>query len=159
MLRVLVDGVRSSAYKVNADVFTKDNSVSTSSRINNYTPKGVLGGSVAGIVGDYEVGAATTTTVPVGLFVNNATPNVYDNNAALASGKIAVIRQMATVEVDVYETKDANSKNLVYVAGDLLYASANGLLTKEDSGSQQVVGVCIKAPTGTDPFMGVDLRV
>ncbi len=159
MLRVLVDGVRSSAYKVNADVFTKDNSESTSSRINNYTPKGVLGGSVAGIVGDYEVGAATTTTVPVGLFVNNATPNVYDNNAALASGKIAVIRQMATVEVDVYETKDADSNDLVYAAGDLLYASANGLLTKEDSGSQQVVGVCIKAPTGTDPFMGVDLRV
>lgn len=160
MLRVLVDGVRSSAYKVNADVFTKDNSVSTSSRINNYTPKGVLGGSVAGIVGDYEVGAATTTTVPVGLFVNNATPNVYDNNAALASGKIAVIRQMATVEVDVYETKDAaGSSDLVYAAGDLLYASKDGLLTKEKTGDQQVVGVCIKAPTGTDPFMGVDLRV
>ena len=156
MLKVLVDGVRSSAYKVAAEVFTKDNSASNSARINAYTPKGVLGGSVAGITGDFEVGPATADSIPVGLFVNDATPNVYDNNAALASGKIAVIRQMATVEVDVYETKDGET-DLTYVAGDKLYASANGLLTKVEG--TELVGICIKAPTGTDPFMGVDLRV
>lgn len=156
MLKVLVDGVRSSAYKVAAEVFTKDNSASNSARINAYTPKGVLGGSVAGYTGDFEVGPATAASVPAGLFLNDATPNVYDNNAALASGKIAVIRQMATVEVDVYETKNGDA-DLTYAVGDLLYASANGLLTKV--AGTHVVGVCVKAPTGTDPFMGVDLRI
>jgi hypothetical protein len=47
MLKVLVDGVRSSAYKVAADVFTKDNSAISAQRINAYTPKGALGGMVA----------------------------------------------------------------------------------------------------------------
>ena len=153
MLKVLVDGVRSSAYKVAADVFTKDNSAISAQRINAYTPKGALGGMVAQIVGDFEVGIGTGAAKPVGLFVNDATPNVYDNNAALASGKIAVIRQMATVEVDVYEDTCLEDG----VVGKALYASANGLLTTAENG--EVVGICVKAPTATDPFMGVDLRI
>ena len=100
MLKTLVDGTRSSIYKVGAAVFTKNNT--GNARVNEYTKKGVLGGTVAGYVGDFEVGAATGDSAVAGLFVNDAQPNVYDNNANIASGKMAVIRRQATVEVDVY---------------------------------------------------------
>jgi hypothetical protein len=154
MLKVLVDGTRSSAYKVGTEVFTKTNT--GNARINAYTPKGVLGGSVAAYKGDFEVGAATGAEgeAIAGLFVNNAQPNVYDNNASLASGKIAVIRRGATVEVDVYADNVATAD-----VGAKLYADANGFLTTTESASKEVVGILVKKPTTADPFAGVDLRV
>ena len=154
MWKVLVDGTRSSAYKVGAEVFTKTNT--GNARINAYTPKGVLGGSVAAYKGDFEVGAATGAEgeAIAGLFVNNAQPNVYDNNASLASGKIAVIRRGATVEVDVYADDVATAD-----VGAKLYADANGFLTTTESASKEVVGILVKKPTTADPFAGVDLRV
>ena len=154
MLRTLVDGTRSSAYKVGTAVFTKTNT--GSDRVNEFTPKGVLGGTVAAYKGDFEVGAATGAEgeTVAGLFVNNATPNVYDNNAALASGKIAVIRRGATVEVDIYANDVATA-----TVGAKLYSDANGYLTTTESASKEVVGILVKVPTTADPFAGVDLRV
>ena len=152
MLRTLVDGTRSSIYKVSASVFTKTNA--GSSRINEYTKKGVLGGSVAEYTGDFEVGAGTGAGKVAGLFVNDAQPNVYDNNANLASGKIAVIRRCATVEVDIYA-----DDVLTASVGAPLYASANGLLTATESASKQVVGILVKKPTSADVWAAVDLRV
>jgi hypothetical protein len=152
MLKTLVDGTRSSIYKVGASVFTKTNT--GSSRVNEFTKRGVLGGTVAGYVGDFEVGAATGDSAVAGLFVNDAQPNVYDNNAHLASGKMAVIRRGATVEVDVYA-----DDVLTASVGAKLYADANGFLTATESASKEVVGILVKKPTSADVWAAVDLRV
>jgi hypothetical protein len=152
MLKTLVDGTRSSMYKVSGTVFTKTNT--GNARVNEYTKKGVLGGSVAGYVGDFEVGAANGSSAIAGLFVNDAQPNVYDNNASLASGKIAVIRRCATVEVDVYADDVLTAE-----VGAKLYADANGFLTATESASKEVVGILVKKPTSADVWAAVDLRV
>jgi hypothetical protein len=65
--------------------------------------------------------------------------------------------------VDVYETKNAaNTLDLHYVVGDLLYSSAQGLLTNEASNEaapKTVVGICTKAPVTASPTLGLDMRI
>lgn len=163
MLKVLVDGVMSSLYELDSTCFTKTYAaaVTTSDRV-SATDVGVLAGTVAAYgSASYKVVPGTKTNRAVGLFVNNATGAAFDNSAAVAANKIAIIRQMASVEVDVYETKSALEGNaaLTYAVGNKLYASANGLLTKEASTDGTVIGICTKVPTTASPFLGLDLCI
>jgi hypothetical protein len=152
--------------------------------------RGVLGGSVAFIVGDMTVGGAPYVGAwddgeklarPVGLFINDAVGNAFENTPGVASGKAPYIRG-GTVGVKIYETKgalyDSTSGDLEYKAGDKLYASINGLLTNriEDSyeyawfdsngGSSlsnnlleaTVVGVVLAAPSTTHSELFVALK-
>ena len=122
----------------------------------------MLGGSVAAVSAglDYTVVPGTNQLRPVGLFVNDAAGAAFENSPAVASGKVAVMKAMASVEVDVYETRNAaDTADLVYAVGDLLYCSAQGLLTKEVSTEGTVIGVCTKAPTTASPTLGLDMRI
>ena len=148
------------AIPVLADVcFTKQNfgvgPANTTLSVN--TPRGVLGGSIAAISAgnDYTVVPMTTALMPVGLFVNDAAGAAFENAPAVASGKVTVIKGMASVEVDVYET----TVTLPYAVGLYLYGSAQGFLTPDVAASSIVIGVCTKIPTTVSPTLGLDMRI
>ena len=108
--------------------------------------KGVLGGSVAFCrpdVGPNTVGGAVLVaaayvpkTRPLGLFINDAAGNAFENTPGPASGKGPFLRGGAC-GVKLYETErqtvvgggGAIGDDLVYSEGDFLYASVNGYLT------------------------------
>ena len=129
------------------------------------TPRGVLGGSVAAVSAglDYTVVPGTDVLRPVGLFVNDAAGAAFENSPAVASGKVAVMKAMASVEVDVYETVMAdNATPVTYAVGSLLYSSLQGLLTSEasnESAPKTVIGICTKKPSTASPTLGLDMRV
>jgi hypothetical protein len=83
----------------------------------------------------------------------------------VASQKVVYMHGTGTVvSTDIYETFDAatGATPLVYTYGILLYASQNGLLTKETGGVNGTVpvGIVLKSPVpGTDPYMTVQMRI
>ena len=155
-----------SLYELDKSCFTKQNTatVAASAVYPNIaadveiSPVGVLGGSVAAIkVGDeknYVVYPADGTAAykAIGLFVNNALGNPFDNAPAVASNKIAIAQKLASVEVDVYEDDE-------FAIGDKLYASANGYLTKTAGADDTVIGIVTKVPTTADPFLGLEMSI
>ena len=154
-LRILFPGDRNSLSTLAPGAFSRPNfGASTSARITADSPDGVLAGMVAEYSGDYEVDIHSTGK-PVGIFLNDAAGSPFENTPAVASGKVTVMRSMGSYETDIYETE-----GVTYAAGDLLYASAFGLLTTVDEvDSKAVVGRVSKAPTATDPWLGFDLYI
>jgi hypothetical protein len=166
-LTILIRGQLSSIPVLSDDCFTKQNYLAfPNTTLSVNTPRGILGGSVAALSDglDYTVVPGTDVLRPVGLFVNDAAGAAFENSPAVASGKVAVMKAMASVEVDVYETQQAANSALAinYVVGDLLYSSAQGLLTNEASNEaapKTVIGILTKKPTTASPTMGLDERI
>jgi hypothetical protein len=162
-LTILIRGQMSSVSVLSDTGFTKaNNGVNTNTTLSVNTPLGVLGGSVAGISAgaDYTVYPCSSTIMPVGLFVNDAAGAAFENSPAVASGKVAVTKGQASVEVDVYETRNAaNSADLTYAVGEELYSSAQGFLTNEVSTDQTIVGVVTKNTSTASPTIGLDMRI
>lgn len=124
--------------------------------------KGVLGGSVAGIYGDLLVGRADDAHRSVGLFQGDAQGISFVGNSAAGSGKLAYFKNGGSYEIDIYETRNAtDTDDLVYIAGDSLFTSARGFLTREPGPGwmNEVLALVIKAPTAADPVMWIDLRI
>jgi len=162
-LRILYPGDRNALSTLAPGAFTRQNfgaAGATSSRITADTPDGALAGMVAMYSGNYELDICSSYK-PVGIFVNDAAGSPFENTPSVASGKLTVMRSMGSYETDLYETRDeANAVDLVYTAGNLLYVSAFGLLTAEDlSATCIAVARIAKAPTATDPWLGLDLLV
>ena len=142
--------------------FTQANyNIRTNTTLSVNTPRGVLGGSVAAVSPglDYTAVPGTNALQPIGLFVNDAAGAAFENSPAVASGKVAVIKGMPSVEVDVYETNAVGGGAQTYAVGNKLYTSSNGLLTKEDEGSAVLVGIVTKAPQTASPTLGLDQRI
>ena len=143
--------------------FTKANyGVNTNTTLSVNTPRGVLGGSVAGVSAglDYTVVPMSSSLMPVGLFVNDAAGAAFENAPAVASGKVAVMKGQASVEVDVYESRNAaDGADITYAVGEKLYGSAQGLLTNETTASSVVIAVVTKAPSTASPTLGIDMRI
>ena len=173
-LRILYSLLKDSIPVLASDGFTQANPsvVSTLSAVSTTLPanvkRGVLGGSVAFVrpdAGANVVGGAALVsaayvakTRPLGLFINDAAGNAYENLPAVASGKSPFLRG-GSVGVKIYETAiqttalySAGSWALTgatvgtaitYAIGDKLYASVNGLLTNrfEDSYEAQWIAV------------------
>jgi len=166
-LTILNRGQLNSIPVLSDDCFTKANYSLThaNSTLSVNTPRGVLGGSVAAVSAglDYTVVPGTDVLRPVGLFVNDAAGAAFENSPAVASGKVAVMKAMASVEVDVYETVKAdNATPVTWAVGDLLYSSAQGLLTNEASNEaapKTVIGVCTKKPSTASPTLGLEMRI
>ena len=162
-LSILIRGQLDSIPVLSDACFTKANyGNNTNTTLSVNTPRGVLGGSVAAVSGglDYTVVPGTDALRPVGLFVNDAAGAAFENSPAVASGKVAVMKAMASVEVDVYETRNAaDSDDLDYAVGDKLYCSAWGLLTNEVSSEATIIGICTKAPSVSSPTLGLDMRI
>lgn len=156
MLNILIRTQMNAIPSLAPSCFTKDWSASTSTTITASTPKGVLGGSVAALSpgNDYTVVPGTEALQPVGLFVNDAAGAAFENSPAVASNKVTVIKGMASVEVDVYETD-----GITYAVGDKLYCSDDSLLTNAVSSSAVVIGIVTKIPTPSSPTLGLDMRI
>lgn len=194
---------RNSLCTLAADAFTQSNPVVytsanlKSTTLAGITKVGVLGGTVAftrpsgagggnNIVGGAYVTAGPTFVAgvrPLGIFLNDALGNAYENTPGVASGKgTYVCGSGTTIGVTLYETQVLQATGpgnagdaLVYAPGDLLYASANGLLTKNPDDSYEqlfaasayattptastVIGVVKAAPDANTPMLVLDLRV
>lgn len=162
-LRILFPGDRNSLSTLAPGAFIRQNygaAGATSDRITADTPDGVLAGMVADYSDDFEVDICSAYK-PVGIFLNDAAGSPFENTPAVASGKITIMRSMGSYETDIYETRnEADSMDLTYAAGELLYVSDFGLLTCEDlSVSCPAVGRISKAPSATDPWLGFDLYI
>ena len=140
--------VFNSLYELDKTCFTKQNSTDGS------LPFGVLGGTVAALKADasYTVVPADGTNEPVGLFVNNAIGNPFDNAPAVASNKIAIACKQPSVEVDIYA-------DVEFAIGDKLYSDENGYLTNVKGTNDTVIGVVSKLPTVQDPFLGLEMSI
>ena len=187
--------VRNSFCSLAADAFSQSNpgiytgGSLVSSTLANITKKGVLGGSVAftrpqagnNLIGGPSVTAGPTFLAgqrPLGIFLNDAMGNAWENTPAIASGRGTYVAGSGScVGVRIYETKILQATGpgnagdtLVYAPGDLLYASANGLLTNNVDDSYEalfasstaaatIIGVVKAAPDASTPMLVLDLRV
>jgi hypothetical protein len=162
-LTILIRTQLNSIPVLSSTCYTKSNyGVNTNTTLSSSTPTGVLGGSVAGLSAgaDYTAYPCTKALEPIGLFVNDAAGAAFENSPAIASGKIAIIKGMASVEVDVYETRNAaNNADLTYAVGEKLYSSDQGFLTNETSTTATVIGMVTKAPSTASPTIGLDMRI
>jgi len=145
---------------------TQDNRVGNTQKTKNTrlsasTPKGLLAGSLVsvGSTSGTVVAATNTDYDVVGVVVNNAVGYAYESSSGVGSGKCVYLHGTSSVfTTDLYETRNAaDSADLTYSAGDRLYASQNGLITNESGNT--VVGICLIAPSASDPFMAVQLRI
>jgi hypothetical protein len=156
---------------------TQDNRVGNVQKVGNTrlsakTNKGILAGSVVAVVGSALAGpcAGDSTTVfdmAVGIAVNDALGNPYESSSAVASQKVVYAHGTGTViSTDIYETKQTDGTTPVsYAAGDKLYASQNGLITNASGlanapgAMATLVGILLKVPTSTDPYMVFQLKI
>ncbi len=185
-LRILYVGVRNSVGVLTTDAFTQTNpptitaaaTVSNSEGMHTQT-LGVLSGSVAFSRGANEIGGVGSLgggaagVVPLGVFINTAVGNPYENQPAVASDKCPYVSGMGTFGNQLYETQDLLTgpayPDLTYTAGDALYASLNGYLTNNaadeyDAGggnpfSDLIIGV-LKMPADSEqPEIVYDQRI
>lgn len=137
-------------------------------RLSTSTPKGVLAGMIVSVgTTSGTIVAATGANSPVGIAVNNAVGYPYESMSGVGSGKLPYAAGAGTVfATDLYETANAAGAAITYSPGEYLYASANGLLinltpTAEGIASPDdtIIGVVLTAPSTSDPFMIVQLRI
>ena len=164
MLRILYPGDRNALPTLASAAFTRQNyglSGMTSARITSDVPDGVLGGMVAYMSANYEVGICNASHQPIGIFLNDAAGSPFENTPAVASGKVTVMTAQGSYETDIYETRnEADSADLTYAVGDKLYCSKNGLLTNDTAlAANTICGIVTKAPTATDPFLGFNSKL
>jgi hypothetical protein len=103
------------------------------------TRLGVLSGSVAFTrpdAGSNFVGGPNNNGVPnagvrtIGVFINSANGNPYENTPGTASGVGPYVSAMGTYGNALFETFNINTgAALTYAVGDVLVASFNGYLT------------------------------
>jgi hypothetical protein len=170
------------------DAFTQANppivtaTANKSTTLASVTKVGVLGATIAftrpDIGNGYHGGpvliaaAYSVTLQPLGVFINDAIGNAFENTPGPASGKAPYVCGSGTcIGVSLWETQHlkTGSAAITYAAGNKLYASANGLFTNvlEDSYENQasgapapvVVGIVKIAPDANNSLMVIDLRI
>jgi hypothetical protein len=190
---------RNSQGNLTPDAFTQANppvvTSYKSTTLATITKTGVLGGSIAfsrpdfgnGYHGGPNSSSYAVGCKPLGVFINDAIGNAFENTPGVASGKGPYIcGSGSTLACSIYETKTLSLKGsgagtaLAYNPGDKLYASANGLLTNVslDAFEYQVsgadaasvtpasfylqptlIGVVKVAPDANSSLLVFDLRV
>lgn len=136
--------------------------------VDENTQKGALSGAVASLLGNnlVGVGGATDRNKGVGIWIENAQGTLYKSSSGTASMKAAYWADYGLYETDLYELLgEDDTTPLVYAAGDKLYASKRGFLTKDatqGTGSMaalRVLGSVVKAPTPSDGVMTYRLQI
>lgn len=181
-------GIRDSFGILSADAFTQpnppviDTPANFSTTLAGINKVGVLGGSIAFTRpdagngchgGPIKIGGNYVATQrPLGIFINDAVGNAYENTPGPASYRGPYVKGQSTVGVMLWETQQqiGGFGPLSYAVGNRLYASVNGLLTNriEDAYEYRVVmdpdnvtimGVLRVMPDAANTFLVVDLRV
>lgn len=175
---------RNSVGNLAADAFTQANptevtvTATVSTTLAGVTKVGVLGGSVAFTRpdagnnyhgGPIANGSMTAGHLPLGIYLNDAVGNAFENTPGVASGKGPYVHGSGScVGVSLYETQillgGSAGDPLTYANGDLLYASRNGLLTNveadaAETGTATVVGVVKVAPDASSSLLVLDMRI
>lgn len=155
-LRILYVGHRNSfSATLTTDGFTQLNPSKVATDVSATLPeapkRGVLGGSVCFSrpdAGNGMVGGPPATALlgvrPLGIFINDAAGNAYENSPAAASGQCPYVSGQGTYGTRLYETEDlAGGGALTWASGDLVYASKNGFLTNlaNDANCYETVAV------------------
>ena len=147
-LRILHVGVRNSNAVLTDDAFTQSNpplltTASTISTNVDTTVLGVLSGSVAFnrpdegsnyIGGPNESGSAHNefNMSPVGLFINSAAGNDFENTPATASGVGPYVSAMGTYASQLFETQAAATTGAYTIGDDLTYTTGMGLMASRN---------------------------
>jgi hypothetical protein len=183
-------GIRNSMGILTADAFTQANppvvttTANVSTTLSGVTKVGVLGATIAFTRPDagngFHGGPVLVTAAyqagqkPLGLFLNDAVGNAFENTPGVASGRGPYVSGQGVVGVSLWETQIqvGASTALTYAAGDALYASVNGLLTNRIQDAYQynvaaqndpdfvtVVGILKIAPDANNSLMVLDLRI
>jgi hypothetical protein len=178
---------RNSLGLLTPDAFTQANppvvTTQKSATLSGITKTGVLGGSVAFTRPEYAngyhggpvkpSGSYSAALQPLGIFLNDAVGNAFENTPGVASGRGPyVCGSGSCVAVAVYETKTqiaSPGTAVTYNAGDKLYASVNGLLTNLVAESYEnnvggapaptVVGIVKVAPDANSALLVLDMRI
>jgi hypothetical protein len=169
-LRLLHVGIRNATGVLTADGFTQTNPpiVTTAGTISTQTNTGVLGvlsGSVAFtrpdqgsnfIGGPVEPGAPDNILIqPLGVFVNTAVGNAFENQPGPASGKNTYVSAQGTYGNQLFETQALATvgavtagDDLIYTAGQELVASRNGyLIMRQTTQTGAVVSLDVASTT------------
>ena len=173
-------GHRNAMGILTADAFTQTNpckevTTGVSTTLSGITRTGVLGATVAftradggnGYIGGPYTTSYVTSCKPLGLFINDAVGNAYENTPGVASNRGPYLNGMSVVGVTLYETQNLNSAAaLTYAVGDALYASANGLLTNVaadnncfEQTTYTIIGVLKVVPDANNSLMVLDMRI
>ena len=173
------------------DAFTQPNppvvTNEVSTTLATITKVGVLGGTYAFTRPDFGNGfhggpskpgaAFSAGQRPLGIFLNDAIGNAFENTPGVASGRGPYVSGVGgTVGNSLYETKGQTATSggtpgsaITYAAGNLLYASVNGLITNiagdayesqlPDVPGATIVGVVKVAPDANSSLLVYDTRI
>lgn len=146
-LRLLHPGIRNTVGVLTADSFTQTNPpiVTTAGTISTQTNTGVLGvlsGSVAFtrpdqgsnfIGGPVEPGAPDNILIrPVGMFINTAVGNAFENQPGPASGKGPYMSAQGTYGNQLFETQAIATEGAITVGDDLIYTTGQELIASRN---------------------------
>ena len=128
-------------------------------RMSTDTPKGLLAGSLVSVGASGTVVRASNSDYDVvGVVINNAVGYPYESSSGVGSGKCVYLHGASSVfTTDLYETTHGGGG--VWAAGDPVYSSDNGFLTRHQTSSGTLIGIVLIAPSATDPFMAVQMRI
>ena len=138
-LRILHVGVRNTVGQLAASAFTQANPVSGAN--NNTAAPGLLTnvlGVLSGSVAFAQTGSTNEHGGPVngasvlGVFINNASGNAFENQPGVASNRGPYVSAQGTYANLLYETVNVDSGvdiTASYVPGAPLFPSVNGFLT------------------------------
>lgn len=178
-LNILYRVTMNTLMNLTEDGLTRDNysasnaQAQANTRLSSSTPKGILAGQIVGIGSTTTAGAVVACTgsnasstaligPPLGVAINNAVGYPYESSSGVGSGKCPYLHGTGTViSTDLYETAqyDGSALASAYAGGQLLYCSRNGLFINVADNTPYIVGVVLIAPSSTDPFMVIQLRI
>tara|TARA_Y100000591_G_C21727823_1_gene642349 strand:- start:238 stop:816 length:579 start_codon:yes stop_codon:yes gene_type:complete len=175
-LRILHVGVRNTVGQLSASAFTQTNppvetqGTTEASGLLDGVVRGVLSGSIAFAdpTGDNTHGGPEDGVAVLGVFINNAVGNAFENQPGVASNRGPYVSAQGTYANRLYETKQdlANGGNvdITYAVGDSLVSSVNGYLTNgavaaDIHASDTVIGILKIVPDSNSDELVYDQRI
>jgi hypothetical protein len=180
-LRILHVGVRNTVGQLHSSAFTQSNPVDFAGNGDTTTAPGlltnvlgVLSGSIAFTRGTAnEHGGPSQAVAPatervLGVFINNASGNAFENQPGVASNRGPYVSAQGTYANLLYETiridNGGGALTQAYVPGASLVASRNGFLTTETGNANAhtdttTIGILKIAPDSTSDELVYDQRI
>ena len=177
-LRILHVGVRNTVGQLSASAFTQTNppvqtqSTTEASGLLDGVVRGVLSGSIAfanPTAGDNTHSGPEGGVAVLGVFINNAVGNAFENQPGVASNRGPYVSAQGTYANRLYETKQDLADNttdvdITYAVGDSLQSSVNGYLTNgavaaDVHASDTVIGILKIVPDSNSDELVYDQRI
>jgi len=180
-LRILHVGVRNTIGQLTADAFTQTNPPVTTDADRITQASGLLDGLVRGVLsgsiafarpsGDNTHGGPTSapaaTERVLGVFINNAVGNSFENQPGVASNRGPYVSAQGSYGNKLYETSQLGADvALTYTVGDQLVASLNGYLTNHNNAASRhatdgtlVIGILKITPDSNSDELVYDQRI